>query len=177
MMKNIIFTTILTICMVTTAQSAVTYSDFTPVNEYIWDSFLGSWNPDATWIHNNPVPAPYKPTLVVEATLTIDARLLNPWDNQVTISFTDACGVNHSLADQGYLNNGLTTYQLDPTWLDTVGTTATIDWTYSHFLDLYDDAFIKSSELNVSVIPAPGAILLGGIGAGLVGWLRRRRTL
>jgi len=35
----------------------------------------------------------------------------------------------------------------------------------------------RASGMRLAVVPVPGAVILGSIGAGLVGWMKRRRSL
>lgn len=48
---------------------------------------------------------------------------------------------------------------------------------YTVVFDGYEGGAALSDSTQFTVIPAPGALLLGSLGVGLVGWLRKRRAL
>lgn len=153
-------------------------TDYQTISEKIWDTALGSLNDTAEWEHQNPFPGDYNAALnaglVNWVKLTVKADSITPDDEEVTLYFHDALG---NVQNLGNLQQGKNIYYLEPDWLGNSNQVeAVIDYTESFDCDATDDACLRWSKLEISIIPAPGAIVLGSIGTALVALLRNVKS-
>jgi hypothetical protein len=83
--------------------------------------------------------------------------------------------INNTLVGSSIVDNYASWDHFSASWQSDLNTMAII-----RVIDIETESYTNDfaiDDISLSVIPAPGAIILGSIGAGIVGWLRRRRAI
>jgi len=188
-MKRLILCAII-LGIVGTANAAITFDEF-PVGTFINDQYA------ALGVEFLPGPLTGKlPQLSLDGAMP-SAPVLRPTgeDNYyafqgdfwmkfttpvVDVSFDSGHWAEVGLAVIDVYDPGmtfLTSVSNTGTGVDSISISGLGQIGYVYFNSIADSSGADIDNLAFTQIPAPGAILLGSIGAGLVGWLRRRRTL
>lgn len=156
--------------------AAVTSFDCTQsVNFSMLDNYL-SGTKYTTWYHDVPEEALGKITFA-RLTIDVDDFCDTVYDVSITLNgvyLGKLTGETTVFTSEDENNEAMLT-----AFLASTPTTATIN-VQSNDLNSWGQTHIVSSTLYgeyVSVVPAPGAIVLAGIGTLTVGWLRRRKTV
>jgi hypothetical protein len=133
-----------------------------------FDMFVNDWDSGAII---NPAGLNYTAVPNQHARVDILTTAAGAFDTGAGVLANYYLGV-----DGGPDPHGFTHYAFDITSIVGAGGTFQL-----RFAEVDNQSYFNQGVDNVSIlvepVPAPGAILLAGIGVGVVGWLRRRRTL
>lgn len=189
-MKQLITVLVILLTVAGAANAAINFSEF-PVGTVISNQYAGQ---GVLFLAGNDTPR--LPQISMDGAMPSQPVLrptgepdYGPYQGDFWMQFTTP--VTDVTFDSGYWDgvgtgivkvydpslNLLGSLSNTTTGVDTFGISGLGQIGYVYFNSIGDGAGADIDNLAFTRIPAPGALLLGSLGAGLVGWMRRRRAL
>lgn len=181
-MKKLIFICVFLTLMATPVLASITVSDgFWSVNVFTGQGDLLLFQKDIA-INSFGLFDKTNPSNILEIFSSSDdtgatalVKIINP--SGVDFRSTNTTDIPFVVDNAVFAANSFGFYLDSPSGVQFSGTITNQPGSEYQLIWGENDFVVNIESFAPSAIPAPGAILLGGIGVCLVGWLRRRRML